>query len=404
MFHAYAEITIVGGGIIGTSMAYYLAKKGRDVALVERNYLASEASGANGGLLDANGSLPYADHDKYRYGQIAEQGRAIYSRLADELGRDVEYRQPGGLTLVRPQELEVFDKIMDGYRKEGLNFKFLSPQEVRQMEPDLTGEIGGALFFPDIAHINPHYVVQAYGEAAQAKHKLKIYPHTEVRGIRLLERKVQAVETDRGTIATKMVINAAGSWSAQIGAMVGCHVPVIPRRGQVFVLQAMPPRLKHCIGVAESNIARTDLKTLEEHDTPDHPTVVDGRVRYRVLYGRQTAGGHIVFGGRSEFVGLNKQVTPKGIGSVMAHVLGFFPGFKDLLVIRTWAGVIPYSLDGKPILGPVPDVDGFYLATGLCGGGFCIGAPLGQMMANLINHGQRPGLFDDSSITRFARS
>ena len=404
MFHDHAEITIVGGGIIGTSMAYYLAKAGQDVALVDRQYLASEASGANGGLLGTPGPVPYADFEIYRSGQIAEQGRTIFSTLADELGRDVEYRQSGGLTLIRPKELDVFGKILDVYRRENLNFSFLSPQETRELEPDLTGDIGGAVYFPDWSHINPFYAVQAYGEAAQARHNLKIYPNTEVRGIRLSERKIQAVETDRGTITTNIVVNAAGSWAAQIGAMLGCHVPVIPRRGQVFALQAIPDRLNHCIGIAESHIARTDFTTMLEHDTPDNPTMVGGRVRYRVLYGRQTVGGHIVFGGRSEFVGLNKQVTAEGIGSVIAHVLEFFPGYENLPVVRTWAGVIPYTPDGKPILGPVPDVDGFYLATGLCGSGFTIGAPLGQMMADLINHGHRPGLFDDTSIERFARS
>jgi sarcosine oxidase subunit beta len=124
-------------------------------------------------------------------------------------------------------------------------------------------------------------------------------------------------------------------------------------------------------------------------------------VKYRVLYGRQTAGGHILFGGRSELVGLNKQVTRAGVGSIMAHMLEFFPGFQDMLVVRTWAGIMPYTPDGKPILGPVPNLEGFYLATGLCGGGLGTGGVLGGLIANLINRGERPGLFDDTSITRF---
>ncbi len=80
----------------------------------------------------------------------------------------------------------------------------------------------------------------------------------------------------------------------------------------------------------------------------------------------------------------------------------FFPGFEDMLVVRTWAGIMPYTPDGIPILGSVPKLEGFYLATGLCGGGLGTGAVLGQLIANLINHGERPGLFDDTSITRFS--
>ena len=404
MFQDHAEITIIGGGIIGTAMAYYLAKEGRDVALVERRFLASEASGANGGGSGGYGAGRHVDLEKYRFSQIRELGRQLYSNLSEELGLDIEYRHSGGLTLIRPQELEVYQKIFDAYIHAGLNVKLLSPQEARRVEPELKGDIGGAVFAYDRVHINPYLIVQGYGEAAQDRYNVKIYTNTAVRGIRLSKGKVEAVETDRGTISTKIVVNAAGAWAPQIGAMAGCDVPVIPRRGQVFVTQAVPKRLNHFIEIAESAIARTNFETMEHLDTPDCPTIVDGRLQYRTLYGRQTVAGQILFGGRSELVGLNKQVTREGVGSIMAHVLEFFPGFEDMLVARTWAGIMPFTPDGKPILGSVPKLDGFYLATGLCGGGLGTGAVLGRLMVNLINHGERPGLFDDTSITRFSGS
>ncbi len=404
MFQDHAEITIIGGGIIGTAMAYYLSKEGRDVALVERRFLASEASGANGGGSGGYGAGRHVDLEKYRFRQIRELGRQLYSNLSDELGLDIEYRESGGLTLIRPQELYAYQKIFDTYIHAGLNVEFLSPREARRIEPELKGDIGGAMFAHDRVHINPYLIVQGYGEAAQARYNVKIHTNTAVKGIRLTKGKVEAVETDRGIISTKIVVNAAGAWAPQIGAMVGCDVPVIPRRGQVFVTQAVPKRLNHFIEIAESAIARTNFETMEHRDTPDCPTIVDGRLQYRVLYGRQTVAGQILFGGRSELVGLNKQVTREGVGSIMAHVLEFFPGFADLLVARTWAGIMPFTPDGKPILGSVPKLDGFYLAAGLCGGGLGTGAVLGQLMTNLINHGERPGLFDDTSITRFSGS
>ena len=383
-------------------MAYYLAKEGREVALVERRSLASEASGANGGGSGGYGAGRHVDLEKYRFSQIRELGRQLYSNLSDELGLDIEYRHSGGLTLIRPQELEVFQKIFDTYIHAGLNVEFLSPPEARRIEPELKGDIGGAVFAHDRVHINPFFIVHGYGEVAQERYNVKIYTNTEATGIRLSKGKVEAVETDRGIILTEIVINAAGAWASQIGAMAGCSVPIIPRRGQVFVTQTVPKRLYHFIDIAESTIARTNFETMELQDTPDRPTIVDGQVKYRVLYGRQTAGGQILFGGRSELVGLNKQVTCEGVGSIMAHVLDFFPGFEDTRVVRTWAGIMPYTPDSKPILGPVPNVEGFYLATGLCGGGLGTGAVLGRLMANLINHGERPGLFDDTNITRFS--
>ena len=402
MFHDHAEITIIGGGIIGTAMAYYLAKAGRDVALVERHFLASEASGANGGLGGSSGGGHAVDLKKFRFGQIREMGRLLYSRLSDELGLDIEYRHSGGLTLIRPQERDRYQKIFDTYVRNGLNLQFLSPREARRIEPALKGEIGGAVFVPDRIHFNPYLIVHGYGEAAQNKYNLRLYTHTDVRGIQTSGGKIHAVETDRGIISTKIIVNAAGAWASQIGAMVGCKIPVTPRRGQVFVTQSVPKRLNHVIAIAESTIARTDFATMEEHDTPAHPTLVDGRIQYRVLYGRQTAGGHVLFGGRSEFVDHNKQVTREGVGSIVAHVLEFFPEFEDLLAVRTWTGLMPYTPDGNPILGPVPGLDGFYLATGLCGGGLGTGPVLAQLMAKLINNGEKPGIFDDTSITRFS--
>lgn len=403
MFKDHAEITVIGGGIFGTAMAYYLAKEGRDVALVERRFLASEASGANGGGAGGLGvGNPHLDFEKYRGGQIHELGRQLYSKLSGELDLDIEYRNPGGLLLIRPGELEAYQKIFDAYIKAGLNLTFLSPQEAREIEPELKGKIEGAVFASARAHINPYLAVQGYGETAQRKYNAKIHTHTAVTGIRVSRGKVNAVETDRGVISTKIVVNAAGAWAKHIGTMAGCEIPVSPRRGQVFVTQAIPKRLNHYISIAESPIARTDFETMVLQDTHDHPTVVDGRVQYRVLYGRQTASGPILFGGRSEFVGFNKQVTHAGVGSVIAHVLEFFPGFKDILVARTWAGIMPYSPDGKPIFGPVPELEGFYVATGLCGGGMGTGPVLARLMANLINYGERPGLFDDTSITRFS--
>ena len=115
MFQDHAEITIIGGGIIGTAMAYYLAKEGRDVALVERRFLASEASGANAGGSGGYGAGRYVDLEKYRFSQIRELGRQLYSNLSDELGLDIEYRHSGGLTLIRQQELEIYQKIFDTY-------------------------------------------------------------------------------------------------------------------------------------------------------------------------------------------------------------------------------------------------------------------------------------------------
>lgn len=404
MLKESAEITIIGGGIIGTAMAYYLAKGGRDVALVERRYLASEASGANAGGSGGYGGGRHVDLEKFRFGQIRELGRQLYSNLSEELGLDIEYRHSGGLTLIRPQELEVYQQIFDAYVKSGLNVDLLSPQEVRRIEPELKGELGGAVFAHDRVHINPYHIVIGYGEAAREKYNAKIHNNTEVRGIRHSKGKMEAVETDRGIISTKIIINAAGAWSPKIGRMAGCEIPVIPRRGQVFVTPAVPKKLNHFIGIAESTIARTNFETMEIQDSPDHPTIVDGRVQYRVLYGRQTVKGQILFGGRSELVGLNKEVTREGISSVLAHVLEFFPGFADLPVVRTWAGIMPYTPDGKPILGAVPKLEGFFLATGLCGGGLGTGAVLGRLMADLINLGEEPGIFEDTSITRFSDS
>ena len=395
-----AEIVVIGGGIIGAATTYYLAKEGRGAVLLEKRYLASEASGSNGGGIGGIGSGRHTDLERYRFSQLRDLSYQIYRNLSDEIGTDIEYYPQGGMILIRPQEFETFMVIMNKRISEGYNLRYITPEEARNLEPALTGDIAGAILQPDRGSANPLHTTRGYGEAAR-KYGAKVFTQSEVRGIRVSKGKIQAVETDQGVISTNIVVNAAGAWSPEIARMVGLQIPIIPRRGQMFVTQAVPKILAHFIGVAESTIGRLNREKMEEFDTPDYPAVVDGYVYYRVLYGRQTLHGQIQFGGRSEFIGMDKAVTPAGIGSVAEHVIEFFPRFKNFPVIRTWAGIMPYTPDGRPIMGPAPEVEGFFFATGNCGGGFGVGAIFGKLLAGLINKGERPGIFNDLSPSRF---
>jgi sarcosine oxidase subunit beta len=208
------------------------------------------------------------------------------------------------------------------------------------------------------------------------------------------------VSTSAGEVGAGNVVNAAGAWSAEIGRMVDLQIPVVPRRGQMFVTQAIAPSLRRGLYAAESVVGRLDPVTLRLNNAPPRP---GSEEHDRELWGRQAPNGHIHFGGKYEYVGFDKRVTRDGIGSLVRRLCVVVPPFRDLTLIRMWAGLMPVSADGVQILGGVPGLHGFYIATGHGGGGFSTGPGTGALMADLITRGATEVPLDGVTLSRFWR-
>ncbi|MBI3976886.1 MAG: FAD-binding oxidoreductase [Chloroflexi bacterium] len=343
-----SDAVVIGGGIIGCSTAYYLAKAGLAVTLVERRGIAAEASGANVGLVLNMGQEPGSI-----LARLVRESTRLLPGLDDELGSETEYRQAGALRIcLTPEALAEARQEAARQQTAGLDVQVLSPEEALAIEPLLPPHLLGAAFCPIDGYVNPLSLTAAFARAA-----LKLGAHllcpAMATGIEVQRGAVTAVETDRGRILTRLVVNAAGAWAGQIGRFVGLDVPVIPSRGQVLVTEPMPRMITRILGGARPSI-------------------------------RQTKSGTFMIGSAREFVGYNKNTEPSMITEFARGVCALYPFLRDANVIRSWAGLRPATPDHLPFLGWVDEVQGFILATGHFHHGVGCGPATGKVIAELI--------------------
>ncbi len=355
-----AEVVVIGGGARGASITYHLAKAGVQVVLVERDGLASGTSGATFALINVSGKSP--DH----YTALSLASANLYPGLEEELDTDLEYEREGNMLQIAEEEKEVEGLkwfINQQNQVPGVEIQFLDAKEARELEPALSPHIAGASFCAVDGHLNPFKLVHGYAKAAQ-RLGAKIFVHTPVIGIEVREGRVQGVRTTQGTIATHTVVNAAGVNIPDIGEMVNVSIPLVACRGQVITTEQFPRILRRPVGSL-----------------------------------RQTADGNILIGVTHDFTGYDRGVTYKAITQNTTRACRIFPVLKNLQSIRFWAGLRPWPIDGLPILGPVPEVEGFIVATGHSG--ITLAQITGKLIMEYITTG-RPSLsLEPYSIHRF---
>ena len=359
------DVLVIGAGAIGTSIAYHLAKRHIDVILVDKDDIASGTSGACDGFVFLQSKKPGF------HLEMALESSRIMERLSTELQRDIEYEKNGGMILVKSQEdMPEMRKLVERQRKFGLEVELLDARQARDMEPCLSPDIAGATYSPMDAQVNPMALCFAFAEAARNM-GAKIVTHTEVTGISNKNGKIEGVMTSRGFIKADVVVNAAGAYAPVIGKMVGVDLPIRPRRGQILVTEPVPPLLKRVIIC--SKYITSKFSSHGSHD----PLGVG-------LALEQTRAGSLLIGSTREFVGYDRSVTPEGIRNILGHALSLVPIIGELNVIRSFAGLRPYTPDGMPILGKMDGIEGFIVAAGHEGDGIALSPITGFLIAELI--------------------
>jgi len=236
-----AEIVIIGGGVIGSAIAYFLSKAGRDVVLLERGGVGGEASVANGAFVWTSTRRPGIDLT------LALASIEVHKQFLDELDDEIEYRRPGGMIII---EHEKQIPKMEAFRKEreevGFILRPIDAKEARSLEPLLSESIVGALYNPLDGGTNPFQLMVALNRKA-AQLGVKVCYHAEARGIEIEHSKVKRVLTDQGPIEAEIVVNACGSWASSIGKMVGVNIPVIQNEMEFVVTEQLPPVVLHIV-------------------------------------------------------------------------------------------------------------------------------------------------------------
>jgi sarcosine oxidase subunit beta len=214
-----------------------------------------------------------------------------------------------------------------------------------------------------------------------------IWTHAEVTGLRYREGSVEGVETTAGPIATLVVVNAAGVWAAGLAARLGVELPLVPRRGQLIVTEPLPP----LVGTIVSHAGHVPFR---EHGIAT-PEGFEGELQKKRYLKQVRSGGfqgRFYVGSTSEFVGFDRATTWDGVSQLARYAVECVPALARARLVRTWAGLRPRTRDGRFLVGPVPGVDGLYLATGHDSVGVLHAPMTGKLLAEWIRSGRRPEL------------
>jgi glycine oxidase len=352
-----ADVVVIGGGLIGCALARELARRGARTVLLERAELAGEASRAAAGMV-----APQAESE--RPGpllRLALESRRLYpewvASLEAESGLDVEYREDGILYVaLGADDARVLSARAAWQRRLGLRVVRLATHDVRRLAAVVAPRVRLALHFPDDHRVNNERLSIAAGVAAR-RAGVVIRERTRASAILARNGRVSAVVTDRGAIATRVAVNAAGAWAGQVDLPAGVREPpVFPVRGQMLVLRGPPGALA------------LPLYSRRAYLVPR----VDGSV---------------LLGSTRERAGFDKRVTMGAASALLGAATAVAPGLAELSVERLYAGLRPGTPDELPILGAARDLRGLFYAAGLYRSGILLAPATATALADLILDG-----------------
>jgi len=368
---ANAEVIIIGGGVVGCSIAYHLAKnRCRDVIVVERNTIGSGATDkCTGGIRQQFSSDINI--------KLSIESVNFFEHFQEETGYPADFRQNGYLILATSEdELEAFRNNVALQQSLGADVCILSPQQAGEIVPSMnTEDVLGATYCPTDGYADPYSVVQGFASAAR-KCGARIYEDTEAVAIDAKGSRINGVLTSAGKFESPVLVNAAGPHAAEVARMAGLDIPVRPLRRHIFV-----------------------AATVEEV-SKNAPLVIDF---HNGLWFRRE-GPSLIFGMRNpdELEGFDTSIDwgffTNSLAKAACHRLPFL---SDVGILRAQAGLHSDTPDYNAILGEVPGIEGLYLACGFSGHGFMHSPATGRLMAELIMNGKTDLDLSLLSLDRF---
>jgi octopine oxidase subunit B len=347
---AAPDLCIVGGGLLGTATAHYAAAAGLRVLLLEERELAAGASGAAFGGVSAS-VFSYSDtRVPEHYVRLSLESLRLYGELAAELGRPLDYAVRGQIDpFFDDGERPFREARARGLRECGVPVEVLAPDEVRQIEPALTGEFAGAAWCAIDGHVTPPCAVWAFADAAR-RHGAEVRTGVRVHAVETAGGRVVGVATSAGTVAAGQVVLCAGAGTAALAAPLGAHIPLDFSRGQMLVTERVPRFL------------RTYLHNLQ-----------------------QTAAGTVVIGVTREPGTVETSTTAEGTRQILSAAVRLIPSLAGVRVLRTWAGVRIVPAGGYPVFGFAGDVAGLLVCA--MHRGVTLAPAVGRILAQLAAAG-----------------
>ena len=318
-----------------------------------------------------------------------------------DMGYDIEFRQCGGLEAIHTEaQMEYAERRVRSLREQGYTVELLGPRQAASIEPAINPMLLGFIYAPLRGKANPVLATHAFANAA-GQSGARILTHHHVSAINH-DGNSYRVQTQQGEFIAPTLVLATGAWSAQAGSMLGLNVPIVPVLGQMWATAPLPPILFHVLTSSES-YHYWSQHPATGNELPPNLTHEQGVRITRHLYGGQTRSGAIAFGGDRQVVGTaadSVTTEAEGIEVNRGQATEVVPGLAAIPVERTWAGLMPFSMDGAPIIGRIPQREGLYIVSGLASSGFGRGPMAGKLLADYIHTGERPSALSEADPAR----
>ena len=350
--------------MVGAACAYYAARAGLDVVLVDRGPVAGGTTGAGEGNILVSDKAPGPELD------LALLSTRLWRQFADEpFGSRIELEFKGGLVVAAdPRDLDALHALAARQRASGVEALVAAADELSDLEPNLARGMAGGVLYPQDAQVQPALAAAHLVKAARVSGARLRTDETVTGVLRAPDGAVRGVVTSRGEISAAAVVNAAGTWGGEVAAFAGVTLPVLPRRGFILVTEPLPRLVRHKVYAADY-VADVASDSAELRTSP----VVEG-----------TAAGPVLIGASRERIGFDRTVSLPVLRRLAARAIGLFPVLRSVKAMRAYVGFRPYLPDHLPAIGPDPRVPGLLHACGHEGAGIGLAPATGRLVAQAL--------------------
>ncbi|MFF3677137.1 NAD(P)/FAD-dependent oxidoreductase [Streptomyces sp. NPDC002120] len=359
------DAVIIGAGVVGAACAYYAARAGLTVAVVDRGAVAGGTTGAG------EGNLLVSDKEAGPELDLALHSTRLWTELAAVLPPAIEYEPKGGL-VVAPDDATVraLRSFAEGQRKAGVDAVEVPGDALHELEPHLAPGLAGGFHYPQDAQVQPAQAAARLLAASGAE----VYLGEEVTDVLLDRGAVRGVRTPRRELLAPAVVNAAGTWGGRIAELAGVALPVLPRRGFVLVTEPLPRLVRHKVYAADyiADVASGSAALQSS-------AVVEG-----------TPSGPVLIGATRERVGFDRSLSTEALRRLAAQAAALFPVLADVRVLRAYHGFRPYLPDHLPAIGPDPRRPGLLHACGHEGAGIGLAPATGALITAALTGTEPP--------------
>lgn len=369
-----ADVVVVGGGIIGCAVVQHLAQllpASTRIVLLDRGPIAGGTSGS------CMGHLMVTPDDAQEY---------AFTRHSLQLWRDLheaqggfDYNPTGALYLAdAAEDVELFAVLQRQFAAQGDRAEILDQKQLRELEPGLADDLPGALFYPGDGVVLPMPACGAMlAEAKRRNEHVVVRPHCALHGVRRDGERIAGVDTARGPIATRLLVNATGVWAPEVAALAGLSgLPIVPRAGNLAITG-------HHVSPIRTQLLEISYIRFAHGAAKVDPARTDDPGGHAVNMQPQTNGSCLI-GSTRQFRGHDRTLNRELLHRSLLRAQRYAPRLAAAPIVRTWVGLRPYSLDKHPLIGPWPPVPGLWIAAGHEGLGISLAPITGRLLAQQI--------------------